>query len=381
MKTTVDRTLRIIVIPLNWGLGHATRLIPIIREFKEKGAEIYFGGSPNHFTLLNQEIDGIEYIEMPYFNIHLSGPASQVISIARQAPSFLYTIIKEHKALRKVVAQKKIDLVISDNCFGAWNQFVYSVFITHQLHINLPGVLKYLSRIINWVNRWFICKYDECLIPDEEADTGFAGILDHPAPKGLKITYTGLLSRFTNKDSVKEIRVTDTPRLLIIISGPEKQRSVFETLIRTQIYQVSGKYEITVIRGLPAIGGFVAPGWYDHLTSKELQKQIANADYIICRSGYSTIMDLIMLGKTAMLVPTPGQTEQTYLADYLTTKGYFYKMEQNSFDIAAALTLMKSKSLQKIALRKDDSRLSEIVDRIIKSAIEKKKLMSLQVVE
>ncbi len=333
---------QVFLVPLNWGLGHAARSIPVIRKFIDQGDSVLVGGSPSQLILLTDEFPDIKTVKFPYARVRLKGKRFQLFSFLCQSPIFLLQIFREHNALKKVIKNYKIDEVISDNCYGLWNKNIHSIFITHQLNIKLPNHLKSLSNSINNINHWFIKKYDECWIPDLENSGGYAGELSHSTLKN-KIRYIGILSRFSNLKTSEEVsNLTQQKNILIMISGPENQRSVFEKIIKDQISTISDKYEYTIIRGLPEEKADLDPGWYNHMPSKELMNIICKADAIICRSGYSTIMDLLALNKTALLVPTPGQAEQEYLAEYLSSKKLFCTMSQNEFDIVLALEKLLS---------------------------------------
>ncbi len=329
---------RILVVPLNWGLGHATRLIPIIRQLMEMDVELVAGGSPQHQQLLQQEIAHLKTVDFPYLNIHLSGRKTQLFSLAIQLPAFLFQIVREHFALRKLIRSKNIEIVISDNCYGLWNRSVYSVFITHQLRIKLPQGVRFLERSVNCINSFFIHKFNECWIPDFEEAGGFAGKLSHTAIKNDSVKYIGILSRFTClKKYTESSDIKSLKKILFIISGPEKQRTIFENIIRKELTHIPKKYDYTVIRGLPLEKEPDSDSWLSHADSVKMQRLMMDADIIVCRAGYSTIMDLLALGKTAILIPTPGQTEQEYLAGYLAEKGYFHTCQQDQFKLGSLI--------------------------------------------
>jgi hypothetical protein len=321
---------RILAVPLNWGLGHATRLVPLLQKCIDAGAVIIIGGSPQHISLMGEILGPMETVSLPYLNIRLSPHRSQVGILLIQLPAIIVTIIREHFTLRQIVRNQNIDMVISDNCFGLWNRSVKSIFITHQLHIKVPVRTKFLEKVINAINHWFIRRFDECWVPDIETGSGFAGELSHPPIHGVKTTYIGILSRFRSGDPSNSDK---SRKLLVIISGPEKQRSEFENIIQRQIAELPGNIEYNIVRGLPGNKEEQPPGWHNHVPSGRLEQMIRGSHYIVCRSGYSTIMDLIALGKTALLVPTPGQREQEYIAEHLQQKGYFSNQKQSDFNL------------------------------------------------
>jgi UDP-N-acetylglucosamine:LPS N-acetylglucosamine transferase len=200
-----------------------------------------------------------------------------------------------------------------------------------------------MNRIVNSINRWFINRHNECWIPDVEEGMGYAGKLSHPPMKGIKTTYLGILSRFDQKKTIPKPSKEDRKKILIILSGPENQRTVFEKKVQEQFRYLPENYSYNIVRGLPENTDGLSSGWFNHLPSYAMEKLILEADYIICRSGFSTIMDLIALNRTALLVPTPGQSEQEYLAAYLNSKGCFLMMEQHKFSLISAVQLLEQK--------------------------------------
>lgn len=245
--------------------------------------------------------------------------------ILAQFPKMAFTIYKEHKWLKQMVTDYNIDAVISDNRFGMYHKNIPSVYITHQLFIKTGN--RFTERIAQRIHYFFINKYKECWVPDFKVN-GLAGILSHPQKLPKKIRYIGALSRFEVNTAEKKYDV------LIIISGPEPQRAIFEEKILNDLKSFTGS--ALVIRGLPENGNELKNEnpmveIKNHLPGKELNTAILRSDLIISRCGYTTIMDLVRLRKNAILVPTPGQTEQEYLASRLKNRRIFYTINQNDF--------------------------------------------------
>jgi len=328
---------KVLVVPLNWGLGHATRLIPVIRELLSAGMKVIVSGSDNHKKIFREEFGNLEEVDLPFLRIRLSGGMLQLLTIAFQIPRFLFQIRKEHVALKYLIRKHNIDIIISDNCYGLWNHSICSVFITHQLHIKLPAILMFLEKPLNNLNHYFISKFDECWIADKFENHGFAGDLSHPPSVKFKSRYIGILSRF---DPCKNETLPERSKKLIlfILSGPERQRTHFENIIIREIERFNGNYDHILIQGLPDHAAMRSGIYIPFADPAELRDLILKADIVICRGGYSTIMDLVTLGKAAVLVPTPGQTEQEYLATYLSEKGFFQMCTQDSFNLKAILT-------------------------------------------
>jgi hypothetical protein len=243
-------------------------------------------------------------------------------AILFQIPSIISTIIKEHRWLKRKIREEQISSVISDNCYGLWNRKVHSIIITHQLRIKCPKSLKFFEPLLHFLTRIIINKYDECHIPDLHGDYNYSGELSHflNLPKNAK--YIGLLSRFNAKNKLKKYTSYD---VVVLISGPEPQRTLFEN----KCYSILKKMNLTscIIRGLPQEKNLPEQTnnitWFNHVNDDEMACTLINAKRIVCRSGYSTIMDLEELKLNALLIPTPGQTEQEYLAFYNTDKSQF----------------------------------------------------------
>ena len=314
---------RILISPLDWGLGHASRIIPIIDRLLEQGDTVIIAGGGLSLNLLKKQFPTLESIEIPSFKMKYSAGKSQVWAVAKAFPRLIYYSIREHSALKRIVKEKNIDFIISDNRFGLYHKRVPSAYITHQLMIKLPRPWDFLEPFVAFVHRCIINKFMECWVPDfEDMSESLAGELSHPNKMPRNVRYIGVLSRFS-KRCTPYGRENITPNLaLAVLSGAEPQRSIFEKelLVSLQskphenIILVQGKIEAEQRK--TKVGKVTV---YNFMSSEELQGYILKADEIICRSGYSSIMDLHALGKlkNATLIPTPGQTEQEYLAEYI----------------------------------------------------------------
>ena len=313
---------------MNWGLGHATRCVPIIRGLLESGDNVIIAADKAPLAFLKKEFPNLEFIELPGFEPLYSKGNSQVFQLLKSIPNALINFNKEHKALEKIVDDYKIDLVISDNRFGCWSKKVHSIYITHQLHIQAPKPFRWTQGILNKLHNIYIKKYDELWIPDIENTPSLSGILSHPADVKIKTKYIGFLSRFSEiKDEEKSIDY------LVILSGPEPQRTILEDIIIKQANET-----IVILRAKPNeenlpdnIPNNVTI--FNHVDDDKFTKLVSKSDKIICRGGYSSLMDLITLNRNAYLIPTPGQTEQEYLAKYLTEKGLFNYCNQKDFKL------------------------------------------------
>ena len=340
--------MRILIAPLDWGLGHATRCIPIIKYLLEKKCEVIIGADGRPLDLLKKEFPLCEFVIIRGYDISYPKNGSMVLKIAAQIPKILLGIKREHDQLKKIIKEKKIDAVISDNRFGLWSREVPCVFITHQLMVKSP----FGEKIIHQLNKKYISKFTECWIPDMK-EGGLSGDLAHKFPIPENAQYVGVLSRFFAKAQNDKYKRD----LLVILSGPEPQRTTFEEKILKQIAAnppVSQSETSPFTRGILIVQGITEKNerinlpagqagisenveMVSHLTSAELQREILSSEIILSRSGYSIVMDLAVLGKKAIFVPTPGQTEQVYLAKYFSEKKIAYSVSQNKFDLNFAL--------------------------------------------
>lgn len=323
---------RILVAPLDWGLGHATRCIPIIKELINRGCEVYIAADKSIFYLLKKEFPSSVFLRCKGYEIKYGSSKKSFFStLLFQFPKILFMIFQENRWLKTTVKNYEIDAVISDNRFGMYHKKIPSIYITHQLQIKTGSA--FTDFIAQKIHYFFINKYSICWVPDDK-ENGMAGELSHPEKLPSNVTYIGILSRFHTMSP--EI-IYD---LLVTISGPEPQRSVFENKILNQLKEFSRS--VLLVRGLPDSNNILTSKnplikIVNHLTSAELNKSMEQAKMIIGRSGYTTIMDLTALKKKAILIPTPGQTEQEYLAEYVFKRNYFFAAEEDKFSIQAVL--------------------------------------------
>jgi uncharacterized protein (TIGR00661 family) len=322
---------RVLVAPLDWGLGHATRCIPLISGLIKQGYVVMVAAEGRTKLLLEQEFPTLEYLPLKGYSIsYTKTRVGLFFSMIRQMPKILSSIRAENEWLKKTVKKYGIDIIISDNRYGLFNKEIHSVFLTHQLLIKTPVFQKRLQKL----NFYFINKFDECWVPDFNGEPNLAGILSHPKKMpAIPVRYIGWLSRFEKAEQKEE------KHLLILLSGPEPQRTILENKILKQLENFS--QPVLMIRGLPGdISSIQVPPnvkFVNHLPAKELKEAIHNSSFVIARSGYSTIMDLLKLKKKSILIPTPGQTEQEYLARHLLEKQLAFCAQQQTFDLNKAL--------------------------------------------
>jgi uncharacterized protein (TIGR00661 family) len=331
---------RILVAPLDWGLGHATRCIPVIRELLQQDVDVWLAGEGVQEDLLKKEFPQLPFLSLPGYRIRYARSAvGLLLKIFSQTFKISEAIKKENKWLKKMVNEYSFDAVISDNRYGLYHKKIPTVFITHQLLIKNP-LGKWNESFLQKINYNYISRFTECWVPDEEGETNLAGQLSHPVKKpAVPVHYIGLMSRM-KRESVNAYSENEVNgHLLIILSGPEPQRSILENIIVHQIAHYNGT--AIIVRGLPSSSSMIPSTntifFYNHLPAEELNKEMQKAEFIIARSGYSTIMDIVALRKKSILIPTPGQTEQEYLAKYISEKQIAFCVEQKNFILNKAL--------------------------------------------
>jgi len=317
---------KILIAPLDWGLGHATRCIPLIKHLQQIGCEVIVASDGEQLILLQQEFPGINTIPLKGYNAYYSKLKRWLpLKILLQSPKFLLSIYQERKWLQKIIRDLEIDMVISDNRYGLYTKRVPCVFITHQLRIKAGS--KWLEDLIQRINYRCINHYDECWIPDFEGKLNIAGVLSHPLKvPSVPVKYIGILSRFTCEQNLEK-----KYDYFFIISGPEPQRTIFEKKILEVVPKLIGS--VMIARGKPGEQDIPhVPSnctIVNHFATKEFQQVFSGSEFIISRSGYTTIMEILLLQKKSILIPTPGQTEQEYLAQHLMEQHWCYSCGQS----------------------------------------------------
>jgi len=309
-------------------LGHAARCVPVIKELQRLGHQVIIGADQQPLAFLQQEFPELPVIKISGYNVLYSKKANG-FKLLFEGIRFYQFIKKEHKLLAQILAENDIDVVISDNRYGLWNKDVKSIFITHQVFVKTPLFSTWIQNKI----KQLITNFDECWIPDVEGENNLSGDLAHFKKIDFSHQYIGALSRFKNVPNT-----TSKYDVLTIVSGPEPQRTIFQNLLIKQLKTTQLK--VALVAGNPHLIEKKEEGnvtIFSHLPTPQLQELITQSKVVICRAGYSSIMDLVALQQKAVLVPTPGQTEQEYLANYHMEKGNFYSQNQDQFNLEEAL--------------------------------------------
>ena len=330
---------RILVAPLNWGLGHATRCIPIIRGLIHQGYEPVIASDGAALHLLQKEFPKLTTVELPSYNIEYSKKASNLKwKLLKKSPLIINAIKQEQKVTSKLIEKYTIKGIISDNRFGVRSEKIPSVFMTHQLQV-LSGNTTSISTALN---RNLIKKFDECWVPDNRGDFNLSGKLGHPKTSEINLKYIGPLSRFNKLDCTAEHDV------LVLLSGPEPQRTLLQEKLLVEFKTYNGK--VLFVNGLVENEQIIKKSGhitsYNFMTSHDLEQAIQKSNIIVTRSGYTSIMDLAKMNKACYLIPTPGQFEQEYLAKRLKEQNIAPSCNQNEFTIEKLKEINDYKGLQ-----------------------------------
>jgi uncharacterized protein (TIGR00661 family) len=333
----VNRRKKILVAPLDWGLGHATRCVAIINEVLKYDVDVVIASDNLPYQLLHKEFPRGEHLRFPGYSVKYIDKGNLGWAIIRQLPAILSGFKKEHGEVEAMVRQHNIDAIISDSRFGVHCAAVPSVFVIHQLHMLLPRYLRWGEDIVASVNRYLCNKFSECWVSDFAGPVNLGGKLSHPRKLPNNTFYIGPVSRLKAVRAKKEIDI------LAILSGPEPQRRIFEEILLQQLQQTN--YRSVIVRGKTdrrsrrQITEHIT--MIDSMQTEELSKMISSSKMVVSRGGYCTIMDLSLVGANAIFVPTPQQTEQEYTAGELKKQKICYSEPQNEFSLERSLEKSK----------------------------------------
>lgn len=320
---------RILIACLDWGLGHAARSLPVADALQALGAEPVLASSGAAGAFLRAERPGLRYLSLPAYSVHYSS-SSMVLNMAMQAPKLAATAWREHQLLQQYIDEYHLSGVISDNRFGCFSHKVPCVFLTHQLRPIMP--YRFLQPLTNKLVQVFVQRFAACWVPDLPDAGSLSGRLSHPPLFKTETNYIGWLSRFP--DGPQESPEEEQCDSLSVLSGPEPQRTYLEQLLLPQLHQLPGQH--ILVRGIPVEVPMRREGTvqiYNYLKGQDLWRAVQKAEVLIGRPGYSSLMDWSIAGKKALCIPTPGQTEQIYLAHRLQAEGRIAVQTQKSLQL------------------------------------------------
>lgn len=341
---------KILVCPLDWGLGHAARDVGIIHRLLEAGHHVILGADGGALDLLAGEFPDLEMIRFrSRIRIRYSRRLPAWLKISFLSPLLLCEILFEHFRLARLIRQVEPDIIISDNRYGLWNRNVFSVLITHQISMRLPRLARFLEYPAYLAVKLLIGRFDRCWVPDFPGIPNLSGQLSHRWPLPVNAVFTGAISRLARGiptpdggSSGNHVAYPGTVApvdLLVLLSGPEPQRSELQKIILRQVLSLRAR--CVILQGLPGklqrSDITSSATMYSHLPAGELRQLTAASGKVICRAGYTSIMDLGLMKKKALIIPTPGQTEQEYLARMLSENGMFLTCSQNELELVQAM--------------------------------------------
>lgn len=324
---------------LNWGLGHASRSTPIISSLLNKGHDVIIASSGIAYELLKKNFPAQSFIELPDFDVRYQKKEQNagfgfMLKAGASYQGFNKMIASSRSVVSELVIKESITHIISDNHFGVFNETIPSVIISHQLQLKSPV----LGKTVNKINTQHLNKFDEIWVPDYSIGDGLSGELSCNSALAHKTKLIGLLSQ------VKIERNGKPTELCVLLSGPEPQRTLLSERLHGQINELSSYLKsqfshIHFIEGCKQLelnsNEFVSH--YGLLSQTEVQEILSRSKVVICRSGYSSLMDLYLNEIPAIIVPTPGQTEQLYLAEHNSKRNKFVAQSQVTIDIRTAL--------------------------------------------
>ncbi len=301
-----------LIAPLNWGLGHATRCVPIIKRCVESGERVVIAANGAALVFLRQEFPNIETVKLSGYNMRYACGKMLPLTITLQMPLFGISILIEHIITIRLSRKYKVDRIISDNRYGVWNNNIESIIITHQPYIQLPKHLSIFCKPLHTITARLLSKFNHIWVPDyADVSQSLSGALSHGGAIDRQLEYIGPLSRFTAAQIINfDIQIPD---LLVVLSGPGRQKF---KLARQIVKHFQTDKKIVILGASPGKNVNKAEGninYINHLPTKEFQYLLQHTPHIISFAGYTTIMDLHVLDQQAKLVPTAGQWEQEYL--------------------------------------------------------------------
>jgi uncharacterized protein (TIGR00661 family) len=318
---------KVLLCVLDWGLGHATRSLALTRALQENNIEFAIASSGRALALLRIERPACRFYELPSYNVTYDSD-DFVRGILRQLPKIVSAIRKERMELNRILTTDRFTTIISDCRYGCHHPSVKSVFLSHQLLIQLRGGWRVMRALVNFVHKKMISRFDECWVPDYP-DRFFSGELSKMSLNRLR--FIGPLSTMQRS----RMRPESKYKVLAVLSGPEPQRSVFAGLIRSQLKKIAGQW--LIVHGLPEQPESHGQGEVSFMTRRDLNEAMERAEIVVARSGYSTVMDVAAVGAHAIFVPTPGQTEQLYLAERLMTERIACCQQQDQLNLGEAI--------------------------------------------
>ncbi|MGH8273800.1 MAG: glycosyltransferase [Gammaproteobacteria bacterium] len=319
----------------DWGLGHAARSLVLIRALVERGDAVTILMEPSAgMRLLESELGGtcafypMRDIPKPFSR----WPAVFYLRMSASMPWVWVHFKWEHRVTERLVRERGFDLIVSDSRFGIWSHAVPSYCIFHSLRQIIPGRLPWMERMVEWGQRGLLKGFAKVLIPDAVEDGGLSGDLGHDPALDWgegRLEWIGPLA------DVVRPGVSEDIDYFFSVSGIEPQRGLLEQRVLAALPEIEGRIVVTL--GNPERAGekreVASAMVYGYLDRAQQSEMLNRAHVVMTRSGYTTLMELAVLGKRALFVPTPGQSEQEYLARFHHERGHVWSTTQRRLDI------------------------------------------------
>lgn len=318
----------ILFVPMEWGLGHTVRLVPWIRKAVEEGNRVILASDGLSLNYLRTSFPDLQWVRLPFYPVRYPQDGRFFRKLMPQIPGILRAIRSNKHQLDNMVREFGITHIYSDHRYGMAHPNTHSIFITNQLWLLAPKGLRFTEPLVYWLHCQTLRRFSEIWIADSETEPSLSGKMTHPPSLPQQARFIGPVSRFKGVHPVQPPDAGEI-KLLGLVSGPEPQRTIFESLL-TDRFERTGVPSL-ILRGLPATEMSAQPArrsigcviLIDHAPDEHIAWYILHAGEIFCRPGQSTLADLVHLKREAILVPTPGQTEQEYAAAHLKKQGTF----------------------------------------------------------
>lgn len=319
-------------------MGHTTRCLPLIQCLLDLGCIPVFAGNDAQKEIATSRFPSIETTTLNGYRVGYSRIAWWFMPrLLMQVPKVWLRIVQEHQWLKQAATALRLDGVISDNRYGLYHSNLPCVIMTHQLRI-LSGLGSFWDDSVQQVNYRLLNRFDQTWVVDVAQAPGLSGDLAHPAKLPTSATYIGLLSHLLSPTLERRSKPTGDA-ILILLSGPEPQRTLLHDRLWEQlktinrpVFFVAGNRDAKLVGPIPPHVQF-----FPQVDSRLLNTLLDQTSTVVCRSGYSTLMDLTLWDKEVILIPTPGQTEQAYLADLHASVGKHRHAHQEKIDLNIAL--------------------------------------------
>ena len=358
--------MKVLVAPLDWGLGHATRCVPVIRELLNQGAEVELAVVRANAGLLRGVFPELRQRLAPSYNIvYPKHGYNMGLWLVKNGAHLRAVMNYEHRFAEEMVRRYHYDVLLSDNRFGFYSRNAKSIYMTHQRRIAFPRVLSAFEPIGMLWHASVMKRFDEVWVPDLPEPPGYAGSLSHVNRSPVSVKYVGALSRFDGENlSVKsDVRY----RFVAVVSGVEPARTRFENLLRKTLVKIPGRHAI--ILGKPSLGVKSSNeqnlDLFTHLPDDQFAAVVRNAEWVVSRGGYSTVMDMAVLGARCVFVPTPGQYEQVILGRDLTREGFAVTIDESKFSTESLLAAISEKARVALPKPTDNNLLKTAVKSLI----------------